>query len=157
MSWHRADKEIHLCFDYTYIWWPRRFLYGGQYFIISDMIAVFSRAISTSHMHLHSSLNKLNLKSSFWVTLTTCSMLNCHVWQGAAILGSTDLEHFHHCRKFLWMATLKAVSRSWFLKVTETFSQPLSNNNVGWYSSWMKKPVSLVEKVHFVNRRKKTL
>lgn len=36
--------------------------------------------------------------------LATFQVLGSHMWLTATILGSTNTEHVHHCRRFWWTA-----------------------------------------------------
>ena len=38
------------------------------------------------------------------VILATFRVLSRHVWLVATVLDEADLEHFYHCREFLWAA-----------------------------------------------------
>ena len=45
------------------------------------------------------------------MTLATFPMLNGHTWPKTTVLGGTDTEHFHQCRKFYWTALARAETR----------------------------------------------
>lgn len=49
-------------------------------------------------------LKFLNWKCSFSVTPATFQVLISHMWLAATMLDSTNMEHFHHCRKSHWTA-----------------------------------------------------
>lgn len=54
------------------------------------------------YLHLNLNQFKLNAKFSSSVTVATFQMLTSHMWLGATVLDSANMEHVHHHKKFYW-------------------------------------------------------
>lgn len=49
---------------------------------------------------------KQNLKFSSSVAQTTFQVHNSHMWLMATIIGSVNIDYFHHHRRFYWIALI---------------------------------------------------